>query len=125
MKTKASEAARACLSRAATAGPFHCLQQVSYHMPSVDLPRQRTRLLRRQGWHGREPRTSARESSLCSQTPSQAERAGTNVRAERGGGRASHAKRAMDRWEREQHPSRWRQKRRLGKRGRESIAERR
>jgi hypothetical protein len=40
MKTKASEAARACLSRAATAGPFHCLQQVSYHMPSVDLPRQ-------------------------------------------------------------------------------------
>ena len=116
MKTKASEAARACLSRAATAGPFHCLQQVSYHMPSVDLPRQRTRLLRRQGWHGREPRTSARESSLCSQTPSQ---------AERGGGRASHAKRAMDRWEREQHPSRWRQKRRLGKRGRESIAERR
>ena len=67
MEAKASEAARACLSRASNAGPFHCLRQVLYHMPSVDLPRQRTRLVHRQWWHGRGPRASA--ESDCVMTP--------------------------------------------------------
>src|SRR4029453_8230195 len=39
------EATLACLRRASNTGPLHCLQQVSYHLPSVDLPRQHTRLL--------------------------------------------------------------------------------